>query len=75
MRATAPTNVSPAWRAPTWVAGKGQQPSFYLKSPGRLVPAITGWPPIRRLLAHDMPVGLTACKIVHGLTIETCALL
>jgi hypothetical protein len=25
MRATAPTNVSPARRAPTWVAGKGQQ--------------------------------------------------
>ena len=23
MRATVPTNVSPAWRAPTWVAGKG----------------------------------------------------
>ena len=25
MRATAPTNVSPARRAPTWVAGKGHK--------------------------------------------------
>ena len=30
MSATAPTNVSPAWRAPTWVAAKVQLPSFYL---------------------------------------------
>ena len=30
MRVTAPTNVSPAWRAPTWVAAKGQEPSIYL---------------------------------------------
>ena len=36
MRATAPTNVSPAWRAPTWVAAKGQKPSFYLKQSERL---------------------------------------
>ena len=42
MRATAPTNVSPAWRAPTWVAAKGQLPSFYLKPSERLETANSG---------------------------------
>ena len=42
MRATAPTNVSPAWRAPTWVAAKGQLPSFYLRPGERLEKARSG---------------------------------
>ena len=37
MRATAPTNVSPAWRAPTWVVGKGQKQSSYRRRFDRLV--------------------------------------
>ena len=42
MRATAPTNVSPAWRAPTWVAAKGQEPSIYFRPSDRLETAISG---------------------------------
>ena len=40
MRATALTNVSPAWRAPTWVAGKGQQQPSYRRIFDRLVCAV-----------------------------------
>ena len=45
MRATAPTNVSPAWRAPTWVAAKGQEPSIYFRPNDRLETANTSHSP------------------------------
>ena len=48
MRATAPTNVSPAWRAPTWVAGIGGIAELAIR---RMRPFVSGkfWEAIREL--------------------------